>query len=327
MTKVRNALFALLIAPIGMLAADQGLLNMVMPDAKVVAGLQVDSAKSSVFGQYVLSHMQPDDAGFKKFMADTGFDPRRDLREVVLASNWENNTPDNRFLVLARGAFDPGKIIALAQANGGTVANFQGVSVLSMTPKKAAGAAPTGIAFPDNSTALFGDVASVEAAIQRKQGNSTASASLLDKVRDPSSNNDFWFVTLVPLSEFSSAMPDPNLQGAMKGNLMQAISQASGGARFGDPVLISGQAVTRSDKDAEALADVVRFLVGMIEQNRDSNPTAGQISDLLDTLNLKTSGNVMTMSLSIPEKQLEQIFNGLGHGASPAAAKRAAHVH
>src|SRR5579863_9267734 len=242
MTKVRNALFALLIAPIGMLAADQSLLNMVMPDAKVVAGLQVDSAKSSVFGQYVLSHMQPDDAGFKKFMADTGFDPRRDLREVVLASNWENNTPDSRFLVLARGAFDPGKIIALAQANGGTVTNFQGVSILSMTPKKATVAAPAGIAFLDNSTALFGDVPSVEAAIQRKQGNSTASASLLEKVRDPSANNDFWFVTLVPLSEFSSAMPDPNLQGAMKGNLMLAISQASGGVRFGDPVLISGQA-------------------------------------------------------------------------------------
>jgi hypothetical protein len=325
MTKVRNTLFALLIAPIGMLAADQSLLNMVMPDAKVVAGLQVDSAKSSAFGQYVLAHMQPDDPGFKKFMADTGFDPRRDLREVVLASNWENNTPDSRFLVLARGAFDPGKIATLVQANGGTVTNFQGVSVLSSTPKKA-GAAPTGIAFPDNSTALFGDVASVEAAIQRKQGNSTASAGLLDKVRDPSANNDFWFVTLVPLSEFSSAMPDPNLQGAMRGNLMQAISQASGGLRFGDPVLISGQAVTRSDKDAEALADVVRFLVGMIQQNRESNPTAGQISDLLDALSLKTSGNVMTMSLAIPEKQLEQIFGTLGHGPFQAA-KKAARVH
>src|SRR5690242_17023323 len=105
MTKVKTALFAALLAPIGALAADQGLLNMVMPDAKVVAGLQVDTAKSSAFGQYVLAHMQPDDAGFKKFMADTGFDPRRDLREIVIASNWENSTSDNRFLVLARGAF------------------------------------------------------------------------------------------------------------------------------------------------------------------------------------------------------------------------------
>ena len=325
MTKARNILFALLIAPVGMLAADQGLLNMVMPDAKVVAGLQVDSAKSSAFGQYVLAHMQPDDPGFKKFMADTGFDPRRDLREVILASRWDNSTPDSRFLVLARGAFDAGKIAALVLANGGTATSFQGVSILSTIPKKA-GAPPNAIAFPDNSTALFGDVPSVEAALQRKQSNAAASASLLDKVRDPSSSNDFWFVTLVPLSEFAGSMPNPNVQGAMKGNLMQAVSQASGGVRFGDPVLISGQAVTRSDKDAEALADVLRFLVGMIQQNRDSNPTAGQISDLLDALNLKTSGNVMTMSLAIPEKQLEQLFDGFGHG-SRQAAKKPAHAH
>ena len=47
-----------------------------MPDAKVVAGLQVDQAKVSPFGQYVLSHMQPDDPRFQKFVSDTGFDPR-----------------------------------------------------------------------------------------------------------------------------------------------------------------------------------------------------------------------------------------------------------
>jgi len=326
MTKVKTALFAALLAPIGALAADQGLLNMVMPDAKVVAGLQVDTAKSSAFGQYVLAHMQPDDAGFKKFMADTGFDPRRDLREIVIASNWENTTSDNRFLVLARGAFDPGKIAAAVQTAGGSMTNFQGVTILLTNSKPHGTGTPAGIAFPDNSTALMGDVASVKAAIQRKQGNSTASASLLDKVRDPSTNNDFWFVTLVPLSEFSSAMPDPNMQGAMKGNLMQAVSQASGGVRFGDPVQITGQAVTRSDKDAEALADVLRFLVGMIQQNRDSNATAGQISTLLDALDLKTSGNVMTMSLAIPEKQLEQLFEGIGQGHHQAA-KKAAHVH
>jgi hypothetical protein len=121
-------------------------------------------------------------------------------------------------------------------------------------------------------------------------------------------------------------MPDPNMQGAMKGNLMQAVSQASGGVRFGDPVQITGQAVTRSDKDAEALADVLRFLVGMIQQNRDSNATAGQISTLLDALDLKTSGNVMTMSLAIPEKQLEQLFEGIGQGHHQAA-KKAAHAH
>jgi hypothetical protein len=321
MTKVRNAFFALLLVQAVALAADPALLSMVMPDAKVVAGLQVDSTKTSLFGQYVLTHMQPDDASFKKFLADTGFDPRRDLTEILMASNWQNNTPDSRWLVLARGAFNPAKIATLVEANGGTATSFQGVNILFTNPKQPSTAVVTGIAFLDNSTALMGDLSSVKSAIQRKQSNATPSSTLLSKVRDLSSNNDFWFVTLVPLSEFAGAMPDPNLQGAMKGNLLQAVSQASGGVKFSNPVVLSAEAVTRSDKDAEALADVVRFLVGLVQQSRENNATAGQISSLLDTLNLQTSANVMTMSLSIPEKTLEQIFQGVGHGQHQAAKK------
>ncbi|MBV8818968.1 MAG: hypothetical protein JO022_11470, partial [Acidobacteriaceae bacterium] len=40
-------------------SADPVLLALVMPDAKAVAGVQVAEAKTSAFGQYVLTHMQP----------------------------------------------------------------------------------------------------------------------------------------------------------------------------------------------------------------------------------------------------------------------------
>jgi hypothetical protein len=97
----------------------------------------------------------------------------------------------------------------------------------------------------------------------------------------------------------------------MKGDLLAAIHQASGGIRFGDTVTISGEAVTRSDKDALALADVFRFLAGLIQLNSENNKVAGQVSTLLDSMDLKTSGNIMTMSLAIPEQQLEQLLNSM----------------
>ena len=43
-------------------AADPMLLNLVMPDAKVVAGVNVQQAKGTLFGQYILSQMQTTDA-------------------------------------------------------------------------------------------------------------------------------------------------------------------------------------------------------------------------------------------------------------------------
>jgi hypothetical protein len=93
-------LFAL---PLGAFAADPALLQMVMPDSQVVAGLQVTQAKGSLFGQYVLSHLSLNDTKLQEFTAETGFDPTQDVSEIVIASNWKPNTSANRWLVLADG--------------------------------------------------------------------------------------------------------------------------------------------------------------------------------------------------------------------------------
>jgi len=155
----------------------------------------------------------------------------------------------------------------------------------------------------------MGDIASVKSAIQRQRANTPLPAKLRGKIQALSAKNDFWFATLVPISEFAGVMPDPNLSSAMKGNLLGAVHEASGGIRFGDTVNISGEAVTRSDKDAQALEDVFRFVAGLIQGGRQNDATAGQIANWVDTMDLQTKANVMTVSLAIPEKQLEQMLN------------------
>src|SRR5579862_8074374 len=307
MTNLRR--FAVLLPlSIATWAADPALLKLVMPDAKVIAGIQVDQTKNSLFGQYILSHMQVDDAGFKSFIAQTGFDPRRDVKEILIASNWESNSAASRWLVLARGSFDLAKIATAAQGAGVSTSNFQGVNIL-VHSSSAKTEVENAVAFFDSTYAVMGDLPSVEGAIGRQKIGAAPSSQLLSKVNDLSSKNDFWFVTLVPVSEFAGAMPDPNLSGAMKGNLLAAINEASGGIRFGDTVTISAEATTRSEKDAQALVDVVKFVAGMVQLNRQNNATAGQVATLVDTLDCKAAGNVTTLSLAIPEVQLEQMLD------------------
>jgi len=319
MTKLSR--FAILLTlPLGAFAADPALLQMVMPDAQVVAGLQVDSAKSSAFGQYVLAHLSVNDTKLQEFTAETGFDPRHDVSDLVIASNWKPNTPDNRWIVAAHGAFNIAKITGVAQANGGVLAPYQGITVVTH-PASSNLQSATGIAFLDASTALVGDLTSVKAAIDRKLSNTPANSSIVTKAQTASSGEDFWFVTLVPLSNFSSSIPDPS--GAMQGNLLAAINQASGGIRFGDTVTITAEAVTRSEKDAQALVDVVKFFASLVQLNRQQNSAAGQVATLLDTLQTSTSGNTTTISLAIPEQQLEQLLNSV----HPAPAKAAAQIN
>lgn len=325
MTKLhlaRFSRFAILLAlPIAAFSADPALLQMMMPDAQVVAGLQVDSAKNSLFGQYVLSHLSVNDAKLEQFTAATGFDPRRDVTEVVIATNFKQNSPDNRWIVAAHGTFDVAGITAAAQTHGGTLGSYDGITVITH-PAGPKSQVPTGLAFLDSSTALVGDVNSVDAAIERTKSNTSIDPAVLAQAQAASANKDFWFVTLVPLSNFSSSIPALNAGATGSNNFFAAINQASGGISFGDTVTISAQAITRSEKDAQSLVDVLKFFVSVVQLNRQSNPAAGQAASLLDTLQTSVSGNTTTISLAIAEQQLEQLLDTMHTHAVKAAAVR-----
>jgi len=125
MTKRISFLF--MIFAVAALAADPTLIGLVMPDAKILTGVQVDRSQASPFGQYVLAKTQFNDPGFLKFIADTGFDPRHDLREIVAATG---GTEQNS-IVLGRGSFQPAKIAAAATATAGaSVTKYKGFDVI-----------------------------------------------------------------------------------------------------------------------------------------------------------------------------------------------------
>src|ERR1035438_6919917 len=108
-------LFATIAGVLTARAADSQMLSLVMPDAKVIAGVNVDSAKSSTFGIYLIAQIQAHAAAIQQLMTLTGFDPTRDLHEILAASD---ATGGHTGLALARGNFDVAKITAAAALGG-----------------------------------------------------------------------------------------------------------------------------------------------------------------------------------------------------------------
>ena len=302
---LRNALFISLLATAAASAAvDPSLLKLVMPDAKIVSGIQVQASMSSPFGKYVLSQMQSDDPGFQKFVADTGFDPRHDLSEILVATAGTSDKPE--FLVAGRGTFNPGKILNTASLSGGIISNYKGVDMLVNSHDSSNGA----IAFIESSIAVMGTQTAVQAAIDRRMNAPGLPADVLARVQQLATANDAWFLSTGPISDFfAGKVANENLNNAMNSNLMQAVLQASGGVKFSPTdVLFNAEAVTRSEKDAQALADVVRFVAGLVQLNKDKDPKAQQVATLLDGLQLSTSQSTMKLSLSIPEPAVEKLF-------------------
>ncbi|HEY7337259.1 MAG TPA: hypothetical protein VH639_20380 [Bryobacteraceae bacterium] len=310
MKPVLVAILPLSLALPAMSAVDPALLNLAMPDAQALTGVLVDQVQSSPFGQYVLSQIQIDPA-LNQIMSATGFDPRKDLHEIVAASASTPGQPPTG-LVVGRGVFQPSRISAAAVLAGAVSSNYNGIAILTASNNQAnpnGPALPTAsAAFLDATIVVLGDTASVKGAIDRHIAGATFSGPLAQKAMEVSAGNDIWFVTAQsPASFFSGKTPDQGLGNLV--NAFQAIQQTSGGVKFASGGVTASLAlVARSAQDAQALVDVGKFLANLVQTNRGQNAGAAKAATLADSAVFSANGPVATVSLSLPEEQLEQLL-------------------
>ena len=317
---LRPIILALIAAVTGMAGVDPVLLNLVMPDAKVLTGIQVNQTVSSAFGQYMLSQIQLNDPGFQQFITATGFNPARDLQQI-LAATGDTTVNKNNVLVLGRGAFQAQQIVAAALAAGGSVTQYKGLNIIT-GPNTSSDAA---IAFLDNTTTLIGSLAAVEAGIDRSLSNPSYTGPLAQAAQSASGANSAWFVTQTPLSDFLNGKVSGNLGAVSQNNLLQAVTGASGGVNFGtNSVTVTADAVTTSTQNAQSLVDVLKFLVSMIQTQTGDNPT---VTTLANAATFTVNGTVAHISLALSEQQAEQLLMiPAGAKSRPAARKKPAQI-
>ncbi|HTX38545.1 MAG TPA: hypothetical protein VME43_26140 [Bryobacteraceae bacterium] len=292
-------------------AADSQLLNLVMPDAVVVAGANVAQAKTSQFGQYVLQQIQSQDStGLQKLIAATGFDPTQDVSETLAASNGTSKTG----LVLALGTFDPAKFAAAATQDKAVLETYDGVTIIEGPNKE------FGLAFPNASIAVAGDLADVKAALDRVASPSVLPAALMVQIQQWSGSEDAWAISTVPLSTFhknvagtaktpAAAVPGLNGQG-----VFQAIQSAAGGIKFGTNDVITAQAQADNAQDAQSMVNALKLLVSLAQLQASKEPAVAAVAQ---SLQVSATGTTLNVSLSIAESTLEQLI----HSGSTAARK------
>lgn len=283
-------------------AADPNLLNLVMPDAKVVAGVNVLSAKSSPFGQYVLSQFAGN-ANFAMFTTQVGFDPTKDVNEVLTASNGDKASPGG--LAMATGTFNVSAITTAAVTQGNVVTEtYNGVNLLE--DNKSVGA----VAFLNSTLVVAGDIASVKAAIDRQSAPPALPASLLSQIKTLSASEDAWFVSAVPVSSLigpNSGVVAPGLGANAKTqlNVAQQIQSANGGVKFGANVTFTGQAQADNAQDATNLAGMLQLVANMLQLQASNNPQAAAIGK---ALTVSSSGAAVSVSLTLPQDQFQKLL-------------------
>ena len=287
---------AFLISTTASAAVDPTLLNLVMPETKVLYGIQVQSTLASPFGQFALSHLPANAA--TRFAATTGFELQRDLQEVVVASNTSDGSD---VLIVARGTFPADKFLALASITGATVYDYHGVSVITPPERNA-----KVFAFLDSSTLVIGAEPALRDVIDRRARGAVFAGPLLQKAKDASTAADAWFATVTPLVD----MIRPTTDGGIfnPATLLQSVIETWAGLHFDNVgVTLFAEALTHSDTEAQGLAAVLRLAAGMAK----GTPAAA-----LQNAQVTAAGPVTRIMLSLTEHDLERSF--------PATAPRRA---
>lgn len=280
-------------------SVDSGLLAMAPAEATLLTGVDVTRTANSHLGAYMLRQMHSDQ-DFDKFIALTGFDPRRDLQQILFVGLGRQTGSDSRFAVLARGSFDPARLTGAAQAKGAVLTHYHGMPVLVQNSGKRA----VGIAFPQADIVVVGDLETVHRVIA-PEGSTGLDPKLTEQVNRIGSGNDVWFATLLSGSFLGQQLGGaaPELQGAQA---LQSILESSGGLQFGDALTVSLDVIARSPEDARSLSDLLHFAGNLLQMH--SSSTAGSLlaRSAVGTMQVTTDGSNLHASAALPEAQVEQ---------------------
>jgi hypothetical protein len=270
-----------------------------------------------------------------------------------------NKPAGSDVLLLLKGRFEVDKLVALGLKNGFKLDQWGNTKVLlqplAKKPARPAGNTPATLrkanyvntqfsleaakaqrpffALYDAKTIIVGEEAPLRVALERMDGGITPQANpLLDRARNLEAANDFWIVgSMAPLNLESALSATPNKGGKAAANdpftsIAKEIRNFSLGVAVRRDVALDLQLQASSPKVASQMHDMMKGLMAM--QKATAKPEEALPFDMDKALQLSASGSIFRASLTIEQKELEQIMAsgmmglvGGANGASPMSPK------
>lgn len=290
-------------------ATDPRLLEVAMPDAKVVFGMNFSRLRTSPMGDIFRTAMQAGmqqaqgGAELQNIFAQIGFNPFEDILELLVATTGTGKNPPT--IVAMRGS---PRLRALIESEG------------MRSKTGSSGLAVFGDVF------IMGDEAQVKAVKARHGHGGGLSGMMTKRIAEMSTKFDLWFISNVPLASLANNVDDSKAQGLGNMEALKSIEQLSAGLGMSGDMVLQIEAVAHDAKSAGALGDTVQMLLAMAQQSAAAKDPAAV--DALKRLEFGVTGKVLRIGIKVPEeqmrKQLEtfraQAAAGLIPGAPPAAA-------
>jgi hypothetical protein len=264
---------------------DPALTAFIPSDAVVLAGVHMDQIRTTpIYLKLSAEKKLPRVVGFS---SEVGFDPAKDVNEVLLASDGQN------VLAIMHGDFKAKRPVGLESTP------YNGYTLYIKDPREA-------IAFLDGRTALGGAPGAVRAAIDRsKAGTRGAPPELVARAQVVSAGAQIWAVA----SGWKGAGPATLREMGNAANLDRMLRSVEGAnltidLRAGAHVAATGDC--RTEAEAQSLSESLRGLAGIARLGVPKNRP-----DLLrafDGIQVRQQGQQVKVNIDIPEDLADKLL-------------------
>jgi hypothetical protein len=234
-----------------------------------------------------------------QFARETGFDPRRDVRELLFASSPRGS------VMLARGTF---------HLNSATLKN---VKRTRYGQYDIWGQGGSGFCILDSTLAAAGELPVLEAALDEwKSGTHTAAQPLLAHAGGVNPQSQLWGVSTAAASFLADHPPGAN-SGIDFAKIFRSLQDTWFQADLSAGVRSEVHGTTVTEKDAINLRDTVRGIVGLGRLNVPENQ-----SDLLrvwDGITVDQQGRSISLHADIAQNMIDKMVEMMN---APPAARR-----
>jgi hypothetical protein len=275
-----------LIACGGHAPVDPALAAFVSSDTVALAGVHLDRLRTApLYRKLADENRLP---RFEAFRTESGFDPSRDVSELLLASDGQNA------LAIARGTF------AARPSDSLQATDYKGFKFYAKDAREV-------IAFVNKNTALGGSPAAVRAAIdQWKAGRSGAPAALMARARALPADAQIWAV----VSGWRGASPEQLRQMGNLSNIDRMLRSVEGASltidvRSGAHAALTGDC--RTEADARNLGDSLRGLSAFARMAVPRNRP--ELQHAFDGLRVQQDGSTVRVNLDITEDVAEELWH------------------
>src|ERR1017187_87598 len=277
--KLAQSLLVPLLAVRAVPAADAALTDFFPAGTKVVLGINVRKVAESPLAQAGLTQAkaqvqsQAAAADWLKLASLAGFDPLRDIDEVLVATNAEGQNPPS--LIVVRGRFDVARLAAGAK-------RYLDVPLLG-------GDQPTDgvVALLNASTALAGDRPTVLATLDHLGNGTQIDAGLAKRIAAARKRHELWGL---------GDRPGGFVAPAPQASALESIDRFQFGVSVSHGLELGAEIHARSPKDAEQLSATLGMLQAMIQAKQ---PTAGAAK-----FDVHAEDGTIKVSMTVPEAEV-----------------------